>query len=139
VQVVQVWRGKGILFETVSERNVGTALSTYVLEACRLDFTIQINPFEHLSPGHTCENGCEYSHRPPHRMIDIPLYSIGLSVKPPNVTILIWCRSNIRVAKWEQVDAQFPLPTGKKSSMDVTKTGKEDPTNDYVAGTLVLG
>jgi hypothetical protein len=49
-------------------------------------------------------------------MFDIPLYSIGLFGRPPNVTILVWCRSNMSVVKVAQVDAQFPLPT-KKSGL----------------------
>ena len=139
VQVVQVWRGKGILSETVRERNAKKAPPAYILEASRLNFIVQVKPFKHLGPGHTCENGNEYPHRPPHRVIDIPLYSIGLFAKPPNVTILVWCRSNIRVVKWAQVDAHFPLPTGIISSVDVKKTNKETHTNDYVACRLVLG
>jgi hypothetical protein len=45
----------------------------------------------------------------------------------------------MRVAKWAQVDAHFPFPTGIKGSADVKKTGKENHTNDYIAGRLVSG
>jgi hypothetical protein len=110
----------------------------HILETSRLNFIVQIKPFKYLGPSHTCENGSEYPHRPPNRINDIPLYSIGLSVNPPNVTILVWCRSNIRVAKWAHVDAHFPLPTRINSSAVVKKTSKEYHTDDYVAGQLVL-
>ena len=43
---------------------------------------------------------------------DIPLYCIGCERLPPKTAILVWCRSNIAVVNWEQVDAQLPLPTG---------------------------
>ena len=58
---VQVRGGKRILCEKVSEaprREIRN--STYVLELCSLDFTVQIGPFEHLVSSHTCEDKYEF-------------------------------------------------------------------------------
>jgi hypothetical protein len=63
---VQVWRGKRILCETVSEtpyREIRN--STYVLKPCSLDFTVQIGPFEHLVSSHTCEDKYEFPQSSP--------------------------------------------------------------------------
>jgi hypothetical protein len=72
-----------------------------------------LGPFDHLSSGHAYEKVSSdpllfcggYA----------PLYSIGWSGCPPNVIILVWCRSYMSVVKIAHVEAQFPLPTGISS------------------------
>jgi hypothetical protein len=113
VDAIQVWGCKRVLSKTMSKRNIWQiTILFYIFEASGLDLRIQLRPFKHLTPSSTYKSNV--SIHSPRSVVesDIPLYWIGREGWPPNTAILVRCSSDMEVAKWAQVDAQLPLPTG---------------------------